>query len=246
MTRLIRAYGDARDDGVVQVSFTLPAVGSEAAAAARELCGAMGLHDPVVACEKRVAEGFTFFVAYGRCQHAVDLDRLHSEGVVDEAWDMDRVDATIRAELGRKVCVVGAAIESDAHTVGIDAILNMKGVKGHYGLERYGMFEVHNLGAQVGCEELMEQAQARRADAVLVSLVVTQKQAHLHALTKLADLLEAEGVRERLLLIAGGPRITHDLARELGYDAGFGAGTVPEQVATFIVSELVRRRRDSL
>ena len=39
----------------------------------------------------------------------------------------------------------------------------------------------------------------------------------------------------------GGARITHALAKELGYDAGFGAGTYADDVATFCSKELVRR-----
>ena len=34
---------------------------------------------------------------------------------------------------------------------------------------------------------------------------------------------------------------THALAKELGYDAGFGAGTYADDVATFCSKELVRR-----
>jgi len=51
--------------------------------------------------------------------------------------------------------VVGAAIESDAHTVGIDAILNMKGFAGNYGLERHPQMDVLNMGSQVPCEQLL-------------------------------------------------------------------------------------------
>ena len=243
MTERIRPYGDALDDGVVQVSFTLPVAGPKARAAAETVARRLNLNDPVVACATEIDQGFTFFVVYGRCRHAVDLAEISSDLAVDEAWPMERVDQAIREELGFPVGIVGAAIESDAHTVGIDSILNMKGFHGHYGLERYGMFRVVNLGAQVACERLIRKALECQAHAILVSLVVTQKSAHVHALTKLVDMLEAEGVRSRFLLVAGGPRISHALARELGFDAGFGAGTVPEQVATYIVKELVRRKQ---
>ncbi len=101
--------------------------------------------------------------------------------------------------------MIGAAIESDAHTVGIDAIMNMKGFAGDYGLERYPWIDAVNLGAQVPCERLLREAQERHADAILVSQVVTQKQVHARQLTKLVDLLEAEGLRDRYLLVCGGP-----------------------------------------
>ncbi len=243
MNERILPYGDALDDGIVQLSFTLPVAGPKARAAAEAVARRMHLKDPVVACAKEIDRGFTFFVVYGRFRLAVDLSEISSDLAVDEAWPMERVDETIRSNLGFSVGIVGAAIESDAHTVGIDSILNMKGCHGHYGLERYEMFRVVNMGAQVGCDQLIRKAVEIDAHAILVSLVVTQKSAHLHALTKLVDMLEAEGVRSRFLLVAGGPRISHALARELGFDAGFGAGTVPEQVATFIVKELVRRRQ---
>ena len=50
--------------------------------------------------------------------------------------------------------VVGACTGSDAHTVGIDAILNYKGYAGDKGLESYKGFEVYNLGAQVENDQL--------------------------------------------------------------------------------------------
>ncbi|HYG57333.1 MAG TPA: cobalamin-dependent protein, partial [Symbiobacteriaceae bacterium] len=144
--------------------------------------------------------------------------------------------------LGRKITVVGACTGSDAHTVGLDAILNMKGFHGDYGLERYSEFAVCNMGSQVPNEALVAKALEVKADAVLVSQVVTQKNIHLHNLTQLVDLLEAEGVRDKIILIAGGPRIAHELAVELGFDAGFGAGTVPSQVASYILQELLTRK----
>ena len=152
------------------------------------------------------------------------------------------VNALIERELGRKVVVIGAAIESDAHTVGIDAIMNMKGFAGDYGLERYPWIDAVNLGAQVPCERLVREAQERDADAILVSQVVTQKQVHARQLTKLVDLLEAEGLRDRYLLIAGGPRLSNTFAKELGYDAGFGPGSTPSQVAAWVATELIQRK----
>jgi beta-lysine 5,6-aminomutase beta subunit len=140
--------------------------------------------------------------------------------------------------------VLGAAIESDAHTVGIDAIMNMKGFAGDHGLESYPAIEAVNLGAQVPCERLLREARERSADAILVSQVVTQKQVHARQLTKLIDLLEAEGERGRYLVACGGPRLSNAFAKELGYDAGFGPGSRPGQVAAWLAAELGRRARE--
>src|SRR2546430_16584465 len=79
----------------------------------------------------------------------------------------------------RKKLVVGGSIGTDAHTVGIDAILNIKGFAGEKGLEYYRELKVVNLGAQVSVPQLVQRARAEKADAVLVSQVVTQRDAHL-------------------------------------------------------------------
>ena len=125
--------------------------------------------------------------------------------------------------------------------MGIDAILNMKGYKGDYGLERYKEFEVFNLGSQISVERLTEFVREEAIDAVLASQVVTQKGSDIANFTALAELIEAEGLRERVLLIAGGPRMTNLLAAELGYDAGFGRGTVPSDVAAFVAQRFAER-----
>jgi beta-lysine 5,6-aminomutase beta subunit len=154
---------------------------------------------------------------------------------------MAGVSDYIRTHIRRKVIVVGASTGTDAHTVGIDAIMNMKGFAGHYGLERYEMIEAHNLGAQVTNEEFVQRARELKADVLLVSQTVTQKDIHIHNLTELVELLEAEGLRDKVVLVCGGPRITHELAKELGYDAGFGSGKYSEEVGSFMVEEIVLR-----
>ena len=139
------------------------------------------------------------------------------------------------------MAVVGATIGSDAHTVGIDAIMNMKGYNQDYGLERYSEINALNIGAQVTSEELLKKALELKADAILVSQTVTQKDAHIRNFTELVELLEAENLRSKFLLVAGGPRITNDLAIELGYDAGFGPGTRPSQVASYLITTLLAK-----
>ena len=53
--------------------------------------------------------------------------------------------------------------------------------------------------------------------------------------------LVRRGVRDRVLAVLGGPHIDHRLAVELGYDAGFGPGTRPSEVANFIVDRVLSR-----
>ncbi len=239
---LIRPYGDTRDDGKVQLSFTLPMEWSERAdEAARRLVVSMGFSDVHVAEGRSAAPGFSFFIVYASTASAVDVDAIVESGVRAPAMSMEQIDALIKDRVGRKVNVAGACIGTDAHTVGIDAILNMKGYKGDYGLERYAMFRVFNLGSQISPERLTRFAKEHEIDALLVSQVVTQKQSDVKNFTALSELLEAEGVRDRVLLICGGPRVTNLLAAELGYDAGFGRGTVPSEVAAFIATRMASK-----
>ena len=155
---------------------------------------------------------------------------------------MDETDKFIKENLGRKIIAVGASTGTDAHTVGIDAIMNMKGYAGHYGLERYEMFETLNMGSQVPNEEFIAKAIEMHADALLVSQTVTQKDVHIKNMTELVEMLEAEGLRDKVILVAGGPRISHELAKELGYDAGFGSNSYADDVASFLAQEMVKRK----
>lgn len=244
MTQLVRPYGDTQNDGKVQLSFTLPVPWSDAAdEAARQLAVKMGLRDVQVVDGRPIASGFSFFVIYASTPQAVDVDAVTVPSTGSHALSMEQIDELVRERIGRKVRVAGACIGTDAHTVGIDAILNMKGYKGDYGLERYHEFETFNLGSQVAVEELVAFAKERRIDALLASQAVTQKGSDIKNFTALSELLEAEGTRDRVVLICGGPRVTNLLASELGYDAGFGRGTLPSQVAAFVAVTLAERFR---
>jgi len=242
---VIKPYGDAIGDGAVQLSFTLPGVSGEIAEeAARRLAAQMGIDDPFVSSSNDIGSGMTFIVLYGRGRHSVDVGGIKGfDKAAEKIPNMKVIDHMIEEQLGRVITAVGACIESDAHTVGIDAIMNMKGYAGDYGLERYKNFRAFNLGAQVSAEEVVREAVRENADVILVSQVVTQKEVHVRNLTRLVDLLEAEHVRDRVILIVGGPRITRELAKELGYDAGFGRGTLPSHVAWFVVNRLLEKEK---
>jgi beta-lysine 5,6-aminomutase beta subunit len=230
----------------MQMSFTLPLpAGPLAKEAALRFVRKMGLSEADVVHMADLGEGFTFFIVYGKTRLFIDTTDITVTAVKSDVWDRATCDEKIRELFGRKLCIVGACIGEDAHTVGIDAIMNMKGYAGHYGLERFSMIDAFNLGAQVEPETLLARAREKQADAVLVSQVVTQRDAHLQNLTRFVELAEAAGVRDRLVLIAGGPRLDHKLALELGYDAGFGRGTFAEHVASFIITHLAQSRGPS-
>jgi beta-lysine 5,6-aminomutase beta subunit len=238
----VRPYADHLGDGLVQISFTLPVPYSLAARkAAMELAASIGFEEPEVVHYEELTEGYTYFVMYVKCVRTVDFAALQGEGFDIEYMSEEEIERFAERSLGRKIVVVGASTGSDTHSVGIDAMLNLKGYHGHHGLEGYHAFETYNLGSQVPNSVLLSKAIEVNADAILVSQTVTQQDLHVQNLTELVEMVEAEGRRSRLILACGGPRVSNELAKELGYDAGFSKGTYPHHLATFIVRELAAR-----
>ena len=133
-------------------SFTLPPAARQARRGRRaQLAKKMGMEPAMLVHAKAMGSGFTFFVVYGAVSHVVDLRQVK---VVEREFPLLRlkeVNTGIRDTPKRRLVVVGACIGTDAHTVGIDAILNIKGLRGEKGLEYYSEIKVVNLGAQVPC-----------------------------------------------------------------------------------------------
>jgi beta-lysine 5,6-aminomutase beta subunit len=238
MSQPLRAYGDRAGDGMVLLSFVLELPpGPRAREAAKRFAEMHGLVDPLIATMEACAQGFSYFVVYGRSTHAVD-GAIEVPETRTETLSHDEIDDIIKTRLGRKIVVVGACTGSDAHTVGIDAILNYKGYAGNKGLESYKGFAVHNLGAQIENDQLAARARALDADAILVSQVITQRNCHKENGRALVELLVREGWRSDVVLLFGGPRVDEKLALELGFDAGFGPGTKPSDVAAYLVRRI--------
>jgi beta-lysine 5,6-aminomutase beta subunit len=222
-----------------------------------QLAAKMGMDPAMVVHTKAMGPDFTFFIVYGQVQHLVDLSAVTVAEREYPLLSPQEVNLRIRTALGRKLVVVGACVGTDAHTVGIDAILNVKGHAGEKGLEYYREIRVVNLGAQVSVDELAARAKREHADAVLVSQVVTQRDAHLagaRALatafscppqTDMANAAETAEIAEmaepagsepppRPLLVVGGPRFDASMAADLGVDKIFGRGTTPREVASYL------------
>jgi beta-lysine 5,6-aminomutase beta subunit len=240
---IVRPYGDTTGDGMVQMSFTLPvAHDKRAEGAAAQLATKMGMDPAMVVHAQQMGATHTFFVVYGKVNHLVNLSEVT---VVERDYPLlsaKEVNTVVKERLGRKLVIVGACIGTDAHTVGIDAILNIKGFAGEKGLEYYRELRVLNLGAQVAVPDLVNRAIDESADAVLVSQVVTQRDAHLHNTRELsAAFREALPPDNRPLLIIGGPRFDETMAADLGVDRIFSRGTTPADVASYITHRLTAK-----
>jgi beta-lysine 5,6-aminomutase beta subunit len=246
-SNVIRPYGDTTGDGRIQVSFTLPVPfgtateRARAEGAAMQLAGKMGLEPAMVVHAKGMGPDYTFFIVYGRVSYLVDLSEVTVTEREFPLLSPAEVNLRIRTGLGRKLVVVGACIGTDAHTVGIDAILNVKGHSGEKGLEYYREIRVVNLGSQVAVPDLVARAKAEGADAVLVSQVVTQRDAHISNATEMSAAFDAaarDWGQSRPLLVVGGPRFDPSTAAELGVDKIFGKATTPGEVASYLAHAL--------
>ena len=202
----------------------------------------MGLERPQVVHMKAMGPDFTFFIVYGASTHTVDPQSVKVEEREFPLLTTPEVNRTIRERLKRRLVVVGACTGTDAHTVGLDAILSMKGFAGDKGLEYFSEMHVINMGAQVSPEEIVQTVAAESADAVLISQVVTQRDAHIVHLDEVRRALEEAGQRERLVLVGGGPRFSPEQAAELGYDRIFGRGTKPSEVASYLAHRIAQRK----
>ena len=220
-------------DGWVVVTLFLPAAERVAKAAALEFGKAMNLRDCEVinAQVMHPAEG-TYIEMKGRLDVVVDPARLviPPEPVVMK-------DAEIKAFVtGHKLKCVAATVGEDEHSVGMREIIDIK----HGGLEKWG-FACEYLGTSVPVEKVLDAAIEHAAQIVLISTIITHGDMHRTNMEKLADLAVEKGVRDRLILVAGGTQVTDELARSWGMDAGFGRGTKGIHVASFIVETLRER-----
>ena len=149
--RPVRPYGDKKNDGAVQVSFTLPdrqvRRGDRGGQALRRR--RWGSASPTSRSPRRSPRSSPTSSSTAARRTTSTSRRSRPRRRPAAALDREEIDAEIARRFGRRLVVLGCALESDAHTVGLDAIFNMKGFAGDYGLERYHGFDARNLGAQV-------------------------------------------------------------------------------------------------
>jgi len=240
----IRPYGDTTDDGAIQFSFTLPVEPSaKAREAATQMVKDWGFFDIKIAHMSKVGVNYAFFVVFARTEKTINYNKIQVPELATEKRSYKEIDRLILAEVKRPIRVVGACTGYDAHTVGLDAILNMKGFDGDIGLERYKGFRCVNMGSQVPTDALIDRALKEKSDAILLSKIVTQKDIHISDMRDLIAKLRKRGLEDKFILVAGGPRVTHKLALELGFDAGFTIGAKPSDVANFILEKMLERMK---
>ncbi len=231
--KLLRPEVERHGDGVVCVTLCVPERPQVAEAAALEMARHMGLKEPEVISRRVLhpAEGSVFEIK-GELDIPIDpglLQQAEGEELLPEA----EIEAWVRP---RNLQIVAATVGEDEHSVGLHEILDIK----HGGIEKYG-FNCHVLGTSVSPEQLLDEAERTGAIAILISTIVTHSDVHRQHMNRLHELAGARGLRDGLLLVAGGTQITDEMARECHMDAGFGRGTTGRQVASFLVRALRER-----
>ncbi|UCE63583.1 MAG: cobalamin-dependent protein [Nitrospirota bacterium] len=190
----------------------------------------MGLVEPEVMSRRMMhpAEGSVFEIK-GILEVVIDRNELPVI-VREKPLPDDEIEAWVRP---RQIQVVAATVGEDEHSVGLHEILDIK----HGGIEKYG-FLCHDLGTSVSIERILDAAVETGACVLLISTIVTHAHVHEQNMRGLHRLATERGLRDNLVLLAGGTQVTDELARECGMDAGFGRGTTGRDVASFLVRAL--------
>lgn len=219
----VQWYGD----GYVCLSLFLPTDATTAEFAALKIAERMNMLEPEVIHRRPMhpAEG-TFIEVKGRIDFDIDpKDLVIPEKV--ELLSFEEITAAVKKE---PFVVVAATVGEDEHSAGMREIIDIK----HGGLEKYG-FKCHYLGTSVPVQKVVNAAIEVNAQAILISTIITHADIHRINMTRLDNLCKEAGIRDKVILVAGGTQITDNMARECGMDAGFGRGTKGADVASFLV-----------
>ncbi|MGE5219748.1 MAG: OAM dimerization domain-containing protein, partial [Chloroflexota bacterium] len=232
---VLRPEVEKHGDGIACVTLFVPASPRLAEAAAMEMAKRMSLKNPQIISRRLLhpAEGSVFEIK-GVLDVAIDIDEIPLSARTEPLADVE-IEGWARP---RAIHVIAATVGEDEHSVGIREILDIK----HGGIEKYG-FHCHFLGTSVSPERLLDEALQASAPVVLISTIVTHADVHRQHMQRLDELARQRGVRERLILIAGGTQITDEIARACGMDAGFGRGTKGRDVASFVVRKLQEQEK---
>jgi len=228
-TKKVKPEVEWLGDGTVVVDLTLPTSVRIAEAAALEIGKKMNLTDlEVIHREVLHVSEATRIQLKGKVPFDIDLDSLSLAPVPEEISD-DEIRAFIREH---PLVIVAGTVGEDEHSVGLREIIDIK----HGGIEKYGIM-CEYLGTSVPVQKLIDAAIELNADAVLMSTIISHDEIHYKNMKRIHEYAVERGVRDKLILIAGGTQVVGELAVKQGVDAGFGRGTKGIHVATFLVKK---------
>ncbi len=217
-------------DGWVNVTMFIPEEEAIAEYAALEIAKNMNLNKPEVIHKEvmQPAEG-TLCEVKGQVDFSIDKNDLEIPEK-EESLPYDEIRGFVDEN---PISVVAATVGKDEHSVGMREIIDIK----HGGIEKYGI-DVTYLGTSVPISKVVDAAIETNADAILISTIISHNEVHRTNMKKLNDLCVEKGIRDNVILVAGGTQVNNDMAVKAGLDAGYGRGTHGDDVATFLVKTL--------
>jgi D-ornithine 4,5-aminomutase subunit beta len=217
-------------DGVVVIDVTLPTSVKYAEAAGLKIAENMNLLEVEVIHREILHEAeATRIQVKGKVDFDINLDELELPEEPDILSDQEIKDFLEQ----RPLKVVAGTVGEDEHSVGLREIIDIK----HGGIEKYGI-ECIYLGTSVPITKLVDAAIEANADAILMSTIISHDEVHYKNMKKTHEYAIERGIRNKVLILAGGTQVTPELARKQGVDQGFGRGTKGQHVASFIVKNL--------
>lgn len=227
LTHILKPEVQWLGDGVVTLDLFFPTDVDHAEAAAL-----------VVAKNMNLAQAE---VIHKEILHPVEGTRIQLKGVVQFDIDMETLvlpekevllsDEDIMAYVKEHdIKVIAGTGGSDEHSVGMREVLDIK----HGGVEKFGIKYIY-LGTSVPIEKFIDAAIETNASVIMISLIISHDDVHYKNMEKLHHYAIEKGVRDKLILLAGGTQVTPEIAKKCGMDQGFGRGTKGKHVASYIV-----------
>ena len=230
-SNLIKPEVEWAGDGILVVDVTLPTSIRYAEAAALVIAKKMNLLDAEI-IHREVLQNAeaTRIQIKGRLDVEIDLNTL----VLAKEPDL-LSDTEIREYVSNNpMTIIAGTVGEDEHSVGLREIIDIK----HGGIEKYGINCIY-LGTSVPITKLVDAAIEANADAILMSTIISHDDVHYKNMKKTHDYAMEKGVRDKIIIIAGGTQVTPELAVKNGVDAGFSRGTKGHHVASFLVKKKV-------
>jgi D-ornithine 4,5-aminomutase subunit beta len=233
-TDLIKPEMEWAADGIVMMNMFIPANKRTAEVIAVEIGKKLGLLEPEVINREvmQEAEG-TRIELKGKVDFDIDVSKL-----VIPPEPSYLTDDEIREDVEKfPLKIVCGTVGEDEHSVGLREIIDIK----HGGIERFGI-EVHYLGTSVPIEKLVDAAIELNAEVILASTIISHDNIHYKNMKRIHDLTVEKGVREKVIICAGGTQVVPEEAVKTGIDAGFGRNSKGIDVATFIIEKRREKR----
>jgi D-ornithine 4,5-aminomutase subunit beta len=227
--KLIKPEVQWLGDGTVVVDLFFPTSDRIAEAAALETGKKMNLKN-VEVIHKEVlhpSEG-TRIQIKGIFDFDIEVDKLILPEII-KSYSEDEVTDFIKKN---PITVVAGTAGNDEHSVGIREVLDIK----HGGIEKYGL-KYEYLGTSVPIEKFVDAAIETNSKVIMMSTIISHDDTHYKNMKKLHNYAVEKGVRDKLILIAGGTQVTPEIARKSNMDQGFGRGTKGIQIASFIIDK---------